>query len=402
MPIWLFVLLLGAFTLYTDDYVIAGLLPEIAADLDTTEPVAGQLVTVFSLTVAVMAPLVAVFAVRIPRRALIALCFTAFIGANAAAAVAPDIGWLLVFRALAAAGAAGATPAMFASAAARAPKNRVGRYVAFVSLGVTGSIALGVPIGTWIGGVWGWRSSFVVMAAAGAIMLIALLATFRSSPPQSVPTIRAQLRVLVKPGISLGLLCNLTLMAGTMMLLTYLASYLAESTGSGVDERAIAFGIAGVAGMIGVWGGGTATDRWGADRALAAGIAVIAICMAVLWLFWAVRPLPFIAVLPVLGVWGAAAFWNSPAIQTRLVSLAGPYAGQALALNTSGTYLGVSAGAALGAAAISGLGVGALPPLAGLCAVAAFILIVAARRYVPTQLPSGADADADVGTEENA
>jgi predicted MFS family arabinose efflux permease len=160
-------------------------------------------------------------------------------------------------------------------------------------------------------------------------------------------------------------------MAGSMMMLTYLAPYLTETTEGSIDQRAVAFGLAGVAGVIGILAGGFATDRWGAARTLAAGVGAIVVSMDALWALWAVRPAPPVAVLSVLAVWGGAAFWNSPAVQARLAGLAGPVATQALALNTS--LGGAGGGLALGLG-----GPGALPPVAAGCGLLALAVLAAA------------------------
>ncbi|MGO1921156.1 MAG: MFS transporter, partial [Microbacterium sp.] len=141
MPAWLFALLAAAFVLYTDDYVIAGILPELAGDLGVSEGQAGQLITVFSLTVALAAPVAAVVLARAERRRLFSLALLVFIAANAAAAITPSFTILMVLRIVAALAAASTTPALFAFAARHAPLGQTGRYIAVVSLGVTGSIA---------------------------------------------------------------------------------------------------------------------------------------------------------------------------------------------------------------------------------------------------------------------
>lgn len=381
MPVWLFALLAAAFVLYTDDYVIAGILPELASDLAVSEGQAGQLVTVFSVTVAVAAPVAAVALARIPRRWLFAVALLVFIGANIAAAATPSFTVLVLMRVAAALAAASTTPALFAFAARHAPREKVGRFIAIVSLGVTGSIAAGVPVGTWIGGAFGWRATFAAMAVAGAVVLVFLLTTLpRSEGPDETPVLREQVRTLRKLPISLGLLANCALMTGSMMMLTYLAPYLASATTAGVEERALAFSLSGIAGVLGIWLGGIATDRWGAERTLHFGIGAIVASMLALWVLWASRPASLPLVLVVATAWGGMAFWNSPAIQARLHHLAGPVSGQALALNTSGTYLGVSIGAAVGGLILSGFGPGGLPLIAAGFALAALLLLTLARR----------------------
>lgn len=365
MPAWLFTLLGAGFVLYTDDYVIAGILPELASDLGVSQAHAGQLITVFSLTVAVTAPIAAMLLAKVPRRRLFTLSLCLFIVANSAAVVAPSYPLLIILRIAAAVAAAGLTPAIFAFAAERAPSGKAGRYIAVVSLGVTGSIAAGVPIGTWIGGHLGWRSSFATIALAGVIVLLALLPTLpHVDGDREVPHIKEQFRTLKAGPISLGLLANCALMTGSMMMLTYLAPYLSATASTGVDGRALAFSLSGLAGIVGIWVGGVATDRWGPDRTLSIGILGIVITMILLWLLWLGKPSATPLVITVATIWGGLAFWNSPAIQARLYILAGPLTPQALALNTSGTYLGVAVGGAIGGIALTIGNPGMLPLIA--------------------------------------
>ncbi|WP_448852508.1 MFS transporter [Corynebacterium sp. 335C] len=380
MPGWLFTLLAAALVLYTDDYVIAGILPELAADLGVPQGRAGQLVTVFSLTVAIAAPIAAVAFAKAPRRRLFTVALMVFVAVNAIAATANSFAVLMILRIIAALAAAATTPTLFAFAARHAPPQKVGRYIAVVALGVTGSIAAGVPLGTWIGGAFGWRATFTAMAAAGVAVLVLMLCTLpRAEGAGDVPRLREQLRILRRAPIALGLLANCLLMTGSMMMLTYLAPYLGAASTADIGHRATAFSLSGIAGVVGIWLGGIAVDRLGADRALLIGAGTIVASMIVLWVLWLVRPAPLPVVMAVVTVWGGMAFWNSPAIQARLHHLAGPVSEQALALNTSGTYLGVSVGAAVGGGALSVFGAGALPLVAAGFAMVAMLVLARAR-----------------------
>lgn len=398
MPPWLIVLLAVSFVLYTDDYVIAGILPEIATDLGVTEGQAGQLVTAFSATVAVAAPVAAVALARVPPRRLFLVALIIFAGANLGAVVASSFGVLMVLRMVAAAAAASVTPAIFAFAASHAPAGKTGRYLATVSLGVTGSIALGVPLGTWIGGAFGWRATFLAVAVAGMLALIGVLLTVPGGGRgDRSPRLSEQLRSLTRAPIAVSLAANCLLMAGTMMVLTYLAPYLSATAGAGVEERGVAFGLSGFAGMAGIWLGGQVADRWGPGRALFFGIGVIIAAMVAMWAMWAFRPVPIWLVLIVTTVWGGMAFWNSPAIQMRLHTLAGPLAGQALALNASGTYLGIAFGAAVGGVVLTEAGPGILPLAAAGFGLAALILLELVRRSPPAGRTRNSDETPPVG-----
>lgn len=381
MPPWLLVLGAGALAFYTDDYVIAGVIPEIAHDLDVSAATAGQLVTAFSLTIAIASPIIAIGAGRITGRAVLIAAAAVFTLANALAALAPGYPVLLALRVLAALAAAAATPVLFATAASLAPPERVGRYVAVVAFGVTGAIAIGVPVGTWVGGAFGWRATFALMAVAGAAFGVAARFALPSDTGARDPLpVRRQLAILTRPAVSLGLAANLVLMLGSMMVLTYLAPYVGVLADAGPGERGALFAVAGVAGMLGIWAGGVATDRWGPDRTLVTGVAAFVAAMAALLALWLWRPVPLVVLLPVVAVWGGAAFWNAPAVQARLHGLAGPAATQALALNTSGTYLGVAAGGAIGGGVLAADGLAHLPVVAAAAGLVALALFVAARR----------------------
>ncbi|APE12550.1 MFS transporter (plasmid) [Rhodococcus sp. 2G] len=382
MPAWLLALAFSALVFYTDDYVIAGVLPEISADLDVSTGTAGQLVTVFSLVVAVTAPIAAVLTARLAPRQVLTVAATAFGAANIAASLSPTFGILMAARIVAAAAAAAATPSLFALAARLAPPERVGRYVAVVALGVTGAIAVGVPVGTWISTLGSWRTTFAFMAGLGLLVALALAGTLRANTDLGTPIPLAdQLRTLAAPAVSLGLAANIVLMFGSMMMLTYLAPFALDTAHVDASARGPLFAVSGIAGMVGIWAGGRATDRLGPDTTLAIGVGVFVTSMIALYAVWVSRPVPPGVLYPLVAIWGAAAFWNSPAVQARLHMLAGPVSTQALALNTSGTYLGVAVGGAVGGVVLDTFGNGALPIVAACAGIAALLLFRVAQRY---------------------
>lgn len=191
--VWLSSLFFASLVLFTDDYVIAGILPELARDLLVSDGMAGQLITVFSLTVAIAAPVLAVLLKGLDRKRLMLLALLVFACANLVAAFAVSFNLLLVMRVVAALCAAATTPLLFAAAASMAPVGKAGRYVAVISLGGTGSIAFGVPFGTWIGAVAGWRWTFGVMAIGGFLTAIAIWIVLPRPELQQAPGLKALL-----------------------------------------------------------------------------------------------------------------------------------------------------------------------------------------------------------------
>lgn len=381
LPAWLLALTFTTFTFATDDYVIAGVLPDIARDLEVSEAMAGQLVTGFSLAFALAAPVASVVTASWPRRRLMAGALLVFVMANLAAVLVTSYPVLMGLRVLAAVAAAAVVPAAYAAATSLAPAGHQGRYLALVMGGLTGSLTLGVPIGTWVGGAFGWQATFVL---GGALGFIALVTVHRTLPEHGeaaggVP-MRERLTPLGRPQVLAGLAGVVAIVLGSMMLLTYLAPFLRDLAGAGPVEVGWVFVLAGIAGFAGGQLGGRAADRWGADRALITGIAGFTAVMAAMTGCWLLRPLPLLALLPLLLVWAAMSWWIPPPAQTRLLALAGPAGPQALALNSSAVYVGVSAGGALGGIVLETYGPGALPAVAAVAELAALALFWWASR----------------------
>src|SRR5689334_7869157 len=171
MPVSLFWLALGAFAIGTESYVIAGLLPSIAGDLGVSIPLAGQLVTAFALTYAFGSPLLAVTTSGLDRRRLMLGSLGTFVLGNLLAAIAHGYAMLMTARLVMAIAAAAYMPAASAHAAAAVSPDRRGRALAIIYTGLTLAMALGTPIGVVVGHHWGWRSTFIGVAAFAALAM---------------------------------------------------------------------------------------------------------------------------------------------------------------------------------------------------------------------------------------
>ncbi|MEV4834799.1 MFS transporter [Nonomuraea sp. NPDC049486] len=381
VPAWLAALTFTMFTFATDDYVIAGVLPALSRDLGVSEAVGGQLVTGFSLAFALTAPAASVGTASWPRRGLMTGALLLFVAANGAAALVTSYPVLMGLRVLAAVAAAAVVPAAYAITASQAPAGRQGRYLALVMGGLTGSLMLGVPIGTWVGGAFGWRATFVLAALLGLVSLVAVRRTLPHVAPEPAEgSLRDRLAPLARPQVVAGLLGIVAIVLGSMMVMTYLAPFLRELAGAGPVEVGWVFVLAGAAGFAGGQLGGRAGDRWGADRALIAGICGFGAVMAAFTVAWGLRPLALLALLPLLALWAGVSWWIPPPAQVRLLALAGPAGPQALALNSSAVYVGVSGGGALGGVVLEWHGPGLLPAAAAVVEVVALVLFWQAAR----------------------
>lgn len=384
LPAWLTCLLLATFAVGTDDFVIAGLLPEIADDLHVSEAAAGQLVTVFSLTYALAAPVLAVLTARLARRPLIIAGMSVFVLANVVAAVAPSYALLMACRVLAALAAAVVSPAAFAIAATLAPPRRIGRTIGTVAAGLTLALAVGVPVGTWLGGQFGWRSTFAFVVAIAAVV-VATTAIFLPQVPGAARIAhRERVALLTRPPILVGVLGTVLGACGGLMTYTYIAPVVNDLSGAGSTGLAAVIFVAGAAGAVGTFVGGVATDRWGADRALlvtlggqvAATAALAATALA------GVHSSPVAAVAAVFALWGFAGWAFNPPMNTRLLALAGDAASEVVALNTSGLYVGIALGGALGGVALAGNGATGVTVAATVIGTATLALLAASvTRY---------------------
>lgn len=389
---WLVCLLLATFVIGTDDFIIAGVLPRIAADLEVGEAAAGQLVTVFSVTYAVAAPPIAVATARLPRRPLVVGGLTVFAILNLVAALAPSYAALLVLRALTALVAATITPAAFAMAGRLAAPDRVGRAMGTVAAGLTVSLFVGVPIGSLLGSASGWRSTFVAVACLAAAVTLACAALLPRLPGAHAIGVGEQLRVLGRPAVLTCVLGTVTGASSGLLVYTYVGPITRALSGQEGWILAFFIGVVGTFGAVGTFVGGRMTDRWGADTALLATFALLVVSAAGLAVIGMVGQgtAPVWLVAAALAVYGFAGWGFSPPMNARILRLAGDAGSEAVALNTSGLYAGVAVAGALGGGAVAlhgGTGAAVAAALIGLVALTVMGLSV---RVFPSAVPPSA------------
>ena len=352
MRLRLLLLALGTFAVGTDGMVMAGILPLIAHDLDVSISVAGQLVTVFALSYAVLAPVLATATARWPRRRALLTALAVFTVANALTALAPSYGFLLATRVLAAVGAALYTPTANAVATSLVPPERRGRAIAVVMGGLTAATALGVPLGTWIGRT-DWRLTMWLVTGLGVAAFAGLTLLLSELPqPAAVLTLRARLAPLSNARV-LGAAATTFL-----VFLAFQTSYIYytvathPATGGDQDRLTLLLLVSGFASVGGGQLGGRLVDRWGPRAViLSSGTAYLVLAGAQPW---TLRSMPTAlaasALTPLVG-WSIAV-----ALTARLASLDPANAPLLISLNSSALYLGIAAAGGTGSLAISLLG----------------------------------------------
>lgn len=339
----LLILALGTFAIGTEAFVIAGVLPGIATELGVSIAVAGQLVTLFAIAYAVAAPVMATLTAAVPRRPLLVTALAVFTAANVFAALAPGYLWLAAARVLAAVSAAAYTPAAGALAATTADPRQRGRALATVTGGLSVAIVIGVPVGTWIGSVFGWRMTFVFVAAVAAAAVSGIAATLPATPAPVFVPFRDRLRLLGRGRVLAALALTTSWMTGIYVLYTYIAPVLRLTAGVTERELSVLLLVFGVFSVVGTWLGGLGADRLGVTRTSVPALIVIG---GVLLLLPVLATTPLRAAL-LMGAWGLGWAFVS-AHQHRLVSLAPSTPAVILSFNSSALYVGVGLGAGIG------------------------------------------------------
>lgn len=375
MPIALFALTLSAFAIGTTEFVVVGLVPTIAQDLGVTLPSAGLLVSLYALGVAIGAPVLTALTGRWNRKVVLLSLMGLFIIGNILAWMAPNYSSLITARIL-----TGLAHGVFFSigstiATSLVTKEKEASAIAIMFTGLTVALVTGVPLGTFIGQTFGWRATFLTVAALGAIALIGSAVLVPRNLKQSKPaTLRQQLEVITHPRLLLVYAMTAIGYGGTFTAFTYLIPILEDVTGfaSGVVSLLLlVYGVSVAAGNI--WGGKLA-DRFGPTTALYIVFGGLAAILFVLT-FSAYNPVT--AVITLL-VWGAFAFGNVPGLQVYVVQLAERYTPHSVdvasGLNIAAFNIGIAVGAWLGGHVVSDMGLMNTPWIGGVIVLSALLL----------------------------
>lgn len=362
----LLALALGGFGIGATEFVAMGVLPEIAHDLLPTLAVrdpeaaiaqAGWLISAYAAGVVVGAPTIAMFAARLPRKRLLLALAAAFTLGTVASALAPTFELVVLARFVAALphGAYFGIAALVASSL-MGPGKR-GQGVALVLSGLTIANVIGVPAITFLGQNAGWRIAYLVVAAIFALALVAIALAVPAQPGDPGATIRRELSAFGRPALWLALLTGAIGFGGFFAVYSYVAPLITEVTLLPAALVPLALVVTGLGMTIGNLIGGRLADR-GPMRAVFLLFGVLAAALLLLALTaWSIPGL-FAGLFAV----GAASAALSPAIQTRLMDVAGDSQTIAAAVNHSALNLGNSLGAFLGGVVIAA-GYGFVAPI---------------------------------------
>lgn len=350
MPLPLLALFIAAFAFGTTEFVIAGVLPQVAAGLRVSVPSAGYLVSGYALGIAIGGPLLTIATTRLSRKTLLIGLTVAFTLGQAACALAPDFLSMLLLRvATAVAHGAYFGVAMVVGVGLVRPEQR-GMAVALILAGLTVSGIVGVPIGTAIGNAFGWRATFWAMFFLGIVAAVAMaLLLPRGTGASAAPAgFRNEVRVLGRQQVWTCLIIMLMLMLCQFVPYTYIAPLLVEVTGLDASLVPWVLLLNGLGATIGVFIGGKLAAR----HLMPSLIIMLALQAVVLAVIYAVSPYPLPMVVA-LTVWGGLNFAVGTPIQTRILAWTADAPNLASSLIPSGFNIGIAIAASLGAMMLS-------------------------------------------------
>ncbi|RSN11867.1 MFS transporter [Nonomuraea sp. WAC 01424] len=395
MPLALLALAIGAFGIGTTEFVIMGLLPEIAGDYGVSIPTAGLLVTGYAIGVVIGAPLMTVLGTRISRKTMLLLLMGLFVAGNLLSALAPGFGVMLGGRIVASL-AHGAFFGIGSVAAADmvAPHKKAGA-IATMFTGLTVAYVVGVPLGTFIGQAVGWRTTFVIVAVLGLVGLVGIATLVPAVPRPEGTRLRRELTAFRNPQVLLAMAMTVLGFGGVFAAITYIAPMMTQVAGYSADAVTWLLVLFGVGMFLGNLLGG----RF-ADRALMPMLYTALGGLAVVLALFTLTAHNKVAAAASVFLVGALGFATVPPLQKRVLDQAHGAPTLASAVNIGAFNLGNALAAWLGGLVIAaGLGFTAPNWVGALLAAAALVLAVwsaALERRAPASEPAGEPAGAAV------
>jgi MFS transporter, DHA1 family, putative efflux transporter len=363
----IYMLTLISFLVGTSQFVISGILDQVAASGEVSVSVAGQLITVYALATAIGTPILMVAIANLDRRKQLLLALGIILLGVISTLALPGFGFLMVSRAILGVGSGVFVVTAYSVAAKMAPPGRQAGAMSNIAMGFSSSLVLGVPIGRVIASAYDWK---VIFWGIGFFTLLGIFAVARLIPSIEGETpipLGRQLSLLKNSNVVYALGVTLFVFIGYSVVNTYTTPFLTSVISISEEGVSIILFALGIASLLGSKLGGFLADRLGTARTLVGSMLVQAISLA---LVPAVSDSAVI-VISLLMLWAIAAWTFGPTQSFNLLSLAPEASGIMLSLNSSFVQLGFAAGAGIGGIFVDG------SPILGICWIGAFAVAVA-------------------------
>ncbi|CAI2404479.1 Purine efflux pump PbuE [Serratia proteamaculans] len=340
----LYLMATGTFAIGTDAFIVAGILDEISGTFAVSPAQAGQLISIFALAYMLFAPLTAWLLGNLNRKHILQLALVLFIAGNLVCAYADSFLQMSAGRVLAALGAACYTPQAAAAAVGLVAEKRRGLAISIVYGGMTLAIALGIPFGTFLARLIGWREIFLLIALLGAVSLLGLSLALSAIAAPGKHTLKERLAPLRQKAVLTTLLITFFAVCSEHIVYSYV-SVLLKNTQFGPEAiLPIALLVFGIGAVIGNFVSGLLTDTFGSKFVLLFSVSIQTVSLFLLT-FYVSSPW---WVLAIFLVWGITGWMYLVPIQHHLLSLSKRFGALTVSLNSSVLYAGIAAGGMLG------------------------------------------------------
>ncbi|ETT57626.1 MFS transporter [Paenibacillus odorifer] len=345
----IYVLALAVFLIGTIEYIITGVIEMIAVDLGVSTSEVGLLVTVFALSAAIVAPVLIALTINADRKKLLMTTLGVFIASNGLMFVDLAYETVLWLRIIQGASGGIATVVAMAIATRLVEKEKRGNAIGIILMGLSSSLVLGVPVGTFFSEMFGWRVLFVLI---GLLSILPLLIIYKKVPAikeEEKVTLRMQLSILKNPTILMALVITLFYVSGYSTLFTYITPFLQATSSLSMTEISGVLFLAGICSFVGSRLGGQLADAKGSEFTICLGLLLQGATL----LLFALAGVNLLVLILVLMIFMLATWSISPAQQLYLVTLAPRNPDIALSVNTSFIQFGFALGSGLGGLVIS-------------------------------------------------
>lgn len=379
IPLALYALMAGAFGIGTTEFVIMGLLPDVSRDLHVSIPSAGLLITGYALGVAIGAPIMSILMAKFPRKNALLWLMAIFTLGNLTCAIAPDYATLMLARVV----TSFAHGTFFGIGAIVATdlvaKDKRAFALALMFTGLTVANVVGVPAGTWLGQMLGWRSTFWAVTMIGPIALAAIYLLVPKDHHATTVDVASEIHTLLQPQVIAGLLLTIISDTGLFAILTYVAPILTDVANFSPAAVSPVFLLFGAGMVVGNIIGAKLADIHLDHTLIGALMCIIAILAG--FSFFAQDKF---AVVSLVGLLGIAGFAVVPALQIKILEKASGAPTLASAMNIGAFNIGNAAGAWVGGLVISsGLGLTAIGWIAACIVSAGLALAVLEMQFFP-------------------
>jgi DHA1 family inner membrane transport protein len=387
MPLALLALAISAFGIGTTEFVMMGLLPNVADDLHTSIPASGYLVSAYALGVVIGAPLLAAITTRMPRKAVLISLMGLFTIGNTFSALAPSYGWLFAGRVLAGLPHGAFFGVGAVVAAGMVDRERRARAVSMMMVGLTVANIIGVPIGTLVGQSLGWRATFLAVGAIGLAAMAGIAVLVPRLPAAHSAGLRHELSAFRSGQVWLALATTIFGFAAVFAVYSYITPLLTDVAGFGDSSVTLVLALFGVGATIGNLLGGRLADR-ALRTTMIGGLAALA---AVLGLFTVAAHAEWSAALLVV-LLGVVAFITASPLTMMVMDKAPHAPSLASSANQAAFNLANAGGAWLGGLVIA-QGFGYTAPAAAGAVLAVSGLAIAVTAGLLERRAPGASRD---------